>query len=82
MLRLKDKSKSDVSVTEMKDGDIAIITDWPGGGYVGWIVQRYGDDLITVGDNWGHGWSLFFKDDHSKQCRVRILESGDELVVE
>lgn len=82
MLRLKDKSKPDVNVTEMKDGDIAVITDWSVGEYVGQIVQRYGDDLVTVGDNWGHSWSSFFQRNHSKQCRVRILESGDELVIE
>jgi len=82
MLRLKDRSKPDVNVTEMKDGNIAIITDWPVGKYVGWIVQRYGDNLATLGVNSKWGWSSFFKGDHSKQFRVRILESGDELVIE
>ena len=36
----------------MKDGDLAMITKWCGSpSYVGRIVQRYRQDLITVGED-------------------------------
>lgn len=38
-----------IPVTEMKDGQVGIITTWTISSYVGRIVQRHGSDLIAIG---------------------------------
>jgi len=82
MLKLKDGNDGSTFVTSMLDGDIAVITNWSVSNYVGRIVQRYGDSLITLGEDSGWGWGEYFKNVKSdSQCRVRILEKGETLEV-
>jgi len=85
MLKLKKDKPSDICVADMKDGDIAVITKWSCGGYIGYIIQRYKDFLITVGSRSGKGWGEYFKPGdtfkRSEDCRVRLLEPGEELIV-
>lgn len=82
MLRLAKKENSSIPVKEMKDGDIAVITNWGVNNYVGRIVQRYKNYLLTLGAGSGFGWGEYFinnKNSHSN--RVRLLEVGEVLVV-
>lgn len=82
MLKLKTDEPNDICVKDMKDGDIAVITNWSCGDYIGLVVQRYKDFLITVGSRSGNGWNEYFKHGSgSKNCCVRLLEPGEELIV-
>jgi hypothetical protein len=79
---------TDIPVGEMKDGDIAVITQWKDENYyyTGQVVQRYMDYLIRVGKPSNQGWGGIFKKDHdfltNKSCMVRILPSGTVLEIE
>ena len=72
-----------IPVSEMKDGDIGVIIYWSTSRYIGRIVQRYCDCLLTVGAESGCGWGEYFKSPYvNSGCRVRILEKSETLVVE
>jgi hypothetical protein len=78
---------TDIPVGKMKDGDIAIVTQWQHGfDYAGEIVQRYKDYLIRVGKPASEGWDDIFKRNYNflynKSCMVRILPSGTVLEIE
>ena len=68
----------------MRDGDVAVITFWSASPeqYIGKIVQRYGNTLITLGNDSGCSWTGIFSGTDVFQCRVRILEKGETLIVE
>jgi len=80
MLKLKNEKLKSVVVQEMRDGDIAIITEWNVSAYIGQIVQRYRDDLIILGKSYVHSWTDAFVDAYWDNCKVRILEDGEELI--
>jgi len=78
-----------VHVTDMMDGDIAIITEWgndPTIGYVGRVVQRHGDDLIEVGHNVARTWTDAFHAAHhldiNRRYMVEILPPGTVLEIQ
>ena len=75
---LIDKS---IPVSEMKDGEIGTITKWTYKNAVGTIVQRYNDILVTVGRPSGCSWPSIFPNGDIN-CRIRILEKGDTLIIE
>lgn len=85
MLKLVNNKVNDISVTGMRDGDLAVITEWVGNkkhGCVGAIVQRYKDILIAVGQTSGKSWTLILSlDSTDNDCRVRLLEKGETLIV-
>lgn len=67
-------------ITDMKDGDIAVITVHGGPSYVGKLLQRVGDNVFYLGGlpsgnfvysrtSWGYG------------TRVRILTPGEYFTV-
>jgi len=78
---IEEPKQNGIPISEMKDGDLGVITDWDGWGHchVGRIVQKYGDDLISVGMASGHCWVSFFKNNGG--CRVRILPKGTKLEI-
>jgi len=85
MLELKNKKTDEIHVSKMKDGDIAVITRWLVGSYVGRVVQRYKNCLLTLGEGSGKGWGEFFSYQQTKdkdyEDYVRILKKGEVLVV-
>jgi hypothetical protein len=76
----------DIASHDMKDGQIGIITHWGNiNDYTGYIVQRYNNSLIRIGYSREDCWNDWFNgpsNTHKDICRVRILESGTELVLE
>ena len=80
MVQLKEKNKDNsIPVSELKDGQIAVITEWSNGeDYIGLIIQKFMCSLITIGKNHSGGWD---KTPTSKDCRVRVLEEGTELII-
>lgn len=82
ILKLKNKKPKDISVHDMKDGEIAVITLWPCRSYIGDIVQRLGKELILLGKGRESSWPDVFEDNRRwEDYRVRVLEKGEELVV-
>jgi len=82
MLQLVKNKPNGSLVCDMNDGDIAVIVAWTQAEYVGHIVQRYGDVLITLGKPEGYRWPDCFRlGGLNSFCRVRILEKGETLVV-
>ena len=84
MLELKNKKTDEVHVSEMEDGDIAIITKWEVKNYVGRVVQRYKNYLLTLGEDSGSGWGKFFNNkgmNNNYDDYVRILKKGEILIV-
>ncbi len=77
----------DKSVLNMQDGDIAVITYWPFFDHninrCDTIVQRYGDNLVSIGKSERFGLrQLFGRSEESlkkkyKKCIVRILCEED-----
>lgn len=95
MIRLKEQSKDDsICVDDMKDGDVGVVTSWAILTYVGQIVQRYGKSLVALGNVkdrrmyrgflvvWKVWPNYFPSHNRVEECRVRLLKSGETLVVE
>lgn len=72
-----------VQLSEMKDGDIAIITEWVFGDSVGKIVQRFQDFLIVLGQSSVKGYGRLFINPSQidNRCYVRILPKGTQLEI-
>lgn len=85
MIKLKKQCSAFKKAADMKDGEIAVITVWSGPNYVGRIVQRYGNNLVSLGMGCSHSWSEAWGIDKNifiDGCLVRTLAPGDELVIE
>lgn len=81
-VELVNKIDDSVPVIQLKDGQIAIIVKWSNPEYNGRIVQRYNNDLITLGRPLGNCWINYFKDNISgSSSRVRILKNGELIKV-
>ena len=74
-LNKKKKEKQVVEMKDLKDGQIAIVlkNDW----YEGKIVQRYGDDAVSIGGDFEKGWPNI----NSNTLKVRILKKGEILTI-
>lgn len=72
---VSDKS---IPVRNLKDGQVAVITYWGvHESYVGRIVQRNENRLVSVGMGGGHTWQSILSHD---SLRVQVLPEGTELV--
>lgn len=81
-VKLTNQIEEDIPVFEMKDGQIAIITKWGNSPeYIGRIVQRYGDELITIGMNSHYRWDNLSDGLLSPECRVRLLQPGETITI-
>ena len=82
MAKLHNQNDGSVPVSEMKDGDLAVVTGWPTQAYVGRVVQRYGEYLLTVGAPAGSGWGRYFAGEIlTVAAYVRILKAGELIEV-
>lgn len=77
-----EKSAKTINAQHMKDGDIGVIVSsvyHPD--KIGRLVQRYKNNLITVGKHSENGWTDFFIDG-CLSFDVRLLGVGDVIHVE
>lgn len=82
-MKVIDKQIS-TPVKEMKDGQIATIVSWERSGvYVGQVVQRFGNHLVTLGEPIQCAWEDLFlhKDASFNLCFVEILPKGTKLEI-
>ena len=78
MIKLIEKEKpKGVWVGDMKNGDVAIIVNCVINCYVGRIVQRHGNALITIGASLTWSFTHYLPENF----RVRLLEKGETLIV-
>lgn len=85
MVTIEEKIKSDISINDMRDGQIGVITRWGNHDeYLGRVVQRYGDSLITLGQCYGRGFyrPIGIESANEGKLRVQILENGTLLRLE
>jgi CO dehydrogenase/acetyl-CoA synthase delta subunit len=78
MLRLKEELVPAVTMAkDLRDGQLAVvIEDFLD--YKGRIIQKFGDDLVTIGMSSGNGW---VDGANINTLKVRILEDGELLTV-
>jgi hypothetical protein len=82
MVRLGNNVNDSIPLSEMKDGQIGIITEWADyQKYAGRIVQRYDNILIALGRSSGSSWSRIFAE-CSEHHRVRLLQNDEALYVD
>ena len=86
-MKVIKESSTDVCVQRMRDGDIGVVVAWNGSskdGYVGRVVQRYGENLISLGMGKDNSWCGLFGGHNRaawEDCLVRILNPGTKLEV-
>lgn len=82
-VKLESSSTKSIYVLDMKDGQIAEIVSWSSSyKHIGRIVQRYKNNLICIGLQNESGWTDVFFAELPKECRVRILEKGEKIVIQ
>ena len=75
MLKLKEEYPDTIMAKDLKDGQLAVITETYSN-YKGKIVQKYGEDLVTIGMPTGNGWT-----NGANVLTVRVLKDGEILTV-
>ena len=81
-VKLTNQIVEDISVFEMKDGQIAVITNWGGSSYYnGKVIQRYGSSLITIGMDCRNGWPMLYNGLPDSAYRVRLLKPGEAITI-
>ena len=73
----------DISLFDLKDGEIAIITKWHGEiQHLNEIVQRYKNSLIAIGKGSGNSWSNIFNSTLPDGLyKVKVLPVGTEFII-
>lgn len=82
-VKLSKSTRNIIPVLTMQDGELAQIVDWSFPLYIGRVVQRCGEHLITIGEGHGSSWpSLFVRGYLDPNHKVQILKAGEIIVVE
>jgi uncharacterized protein (DUF2147 family) len=84
-MKILKETTQEILVKDLKDGEIAVVTQWFVPHYIGLLVQRYGDHLVTLGSASSKGWTEFFIKDFSTgqfyNCKVRVLPKGTQIEI-
>jgi hypothetical protein len=78
MVRLIEKNPTGILARDLPLGKLAVIINWEQPQYMGKVVQRVDDDIllcIGIPSKWDTCSFL------PESCWVKILETGDTLVV-
>ncbi len=77
-----NKETNEITVSEMKDGQIGIITNWCIKEYVSTVVQRYDNHLVSIGFDAGKSWNNYFEEGlFDSKNKVRILQPGETITI-
>ena len=79
ILSIKAKSNS-IPVQNMRDGQLAEITENYDNSCVGKIVVRFGQTLYILGRTSAHRWIRPFTN-KEMTMKVRILQAGEQLTI-
>lgn len=80
MVKLKS-TKNIIKASEMKDGQIGVIHEHLCADYVGRIVQRYREVLITIGESSGSSFPSLLGSSAAEIVEIRLLEVGDIIEI-
>lgn len=81
-VEIVDREVNDISIDEMNDGEIGVITKWGDyPKYIGSVIQRYNDILIVIGEHSDKSFSTCYDDGDNTNYRVRILPTGTLLKI-
>lgn len=86
-MKLKLEGEGCAKISEMDDGDIAVVLDGSEN-WKGEMVLRYYNNLVRLGQSGKKGCANFFARGGSSSCAdnsimlVRILKKGDRIVIE
>lgn len=81
-MKIIEEKLTDVSISEMKDGDIGIITKWADSKTViSTIVQRCGGSIIALGEHSEESYPTALNSSDIDSLRVRILPEGTILEI-
>lgn len=81
-------SSTDIFVQQMRDGQMAVVTQWCGDTCtIGKVVQRCADRLIVLGEHSGRSFDTVqfatkCTAPGNENCRVRLLEVGDVIQID
>lgn len=73
-----------ISPSEMKDGDLGVITNWGDTRHVGTVVQRYNNYLVAIGKHFNQSWTdvKALTKEVYPNCLVRLLTPGETITIE
>lgn len=83
-MKIVSEKSPEISVLDMKDGEIGIITRWGSHpSYSGIIIQRFGNHLVAIGEHSEKSWknALIRFQNLSRTEYVRILPTGTRLEI-
>ena len=69
-----------IPVQSMRDGQLAEIVESSSPEYIGKVVMRYDNILISVGEPVGQSWTTILKSP-TATMKVRILKSEEQITV-
>lgn len=75
---IKSKVVQGISFGQMRDGQIAIIVDFPIERYIGSIVQKNGGNLFKIG---GTDFWTELNAKNTLEWKFQLLENGDVLEI-
>ncbi len=79
---INNNSKTCVHPCELRDGQIAEIIKWDSHiQYIGTIVQRYREDLVSIGKKSGDSWFDIASLKTNSTLLVRVLPDGSKLEI-
>lgn len=81
--KIIEEADKSILATDMKPGQIGIITKWSVHNYIGWLLvcHRNGITPVEIGAN-SNGWDNVSMKGLPNDCRVRLIENGDKLEIQ
>jgi hypothetical protein len=76
MIKLSEEKVKTLLAKDLKDGQLAVIVE-DYSNYKGRIVQKYGDNLVSIGLPTGNGWQEWA----TVILEVRVLQDGETLTI-
>jgi hypothetical protein len=84
MAKLIKKVTTIIPAHDMADGQVGVIVQWGSNSEFEYrVVQRYGDDLVQIGERSGHGWTGFFSQGaiQPETHMVKLLTRGSQIEI-
>lgn len=80
MATVKKFNEEIVCLSKMEDGDVAEIIAWTDRREIGKVIQRYGNNIIIIGEPYGSSYpTILGYDNVDEECLVKILSKGTTI---
>ena len=83
MVKLKEISNSNlIAPNQLEDGQIGVIRECEGMTcHTDKVVQRYGDNLLELGQPFGHQWSDMCRRESGTTMKIEVLPVGSLIEI-